>query len=189
MPCHIQSNIIAACSVLRSSKCHCNKLDISPLNLYEIYDRQCGIDWFVNDIQCLFCPWHFVFFWFKGHVPKSWCCVFVEWSSLRTPAEVPLRKVFEAFANTQHQDFGTCPSNGICTHHSDMMFIFVGLILSSVCVCTYSFWRLGYGFAFAFWPYRHEQSNANKLMRDCNSTMYRKGQKVLVHFLRSRWVS
>ena len=41
-------------------------------------------------------------------------------------------------------------SNGICTPHSDMIFIFVGLIWMSVSGCTYSFWRLGCGFAFAF---------------------------------------
>ena len=41
-------------------------------------------------------------------------------------------------------------SNGICSPHSDLMFIFVGLILLSVSGCTYSFLRLGCGFAFAF---------------------------------------
>ena len=44
---------------------------------------------------------------FKGPVPKSWCCAIHYWSGLITPAKVSPPKVFEEFANAQHQDFGT----------------------------------------------------------------------------------
>ena len=62
MPFHSQCNIIAVYSVRRPNKCHCNKLDIFPLNLYEVSDRQYGIDWFVNNIQCDFCALTFCVF-------------------------------------------------------------------------------------------------------------------------------
>ena len=44
---------------------------------------------------------------FRGHVTKSCCCAFLEWSSLRTPAKVPVPKVFVAFSCTQLQDLET----------------------------------------------------------------------------------
>ena len=62
MPFHSQSNIIAAYSILRPSKCHCKQIDISPLILYEISDRQYGIDWVADDLQCVFCALTFCIF-------------------------------------------------------------------------------------------------------------------------------
>ena len=47
--------------------------------------------------------------WIEGPVPKSWCCAIHNWSGLTTPAKVSPPKVFEEFANAQHQDFGTSP--------------------------------------------------------------------------------
>ena len=41
---NISGALIAAYSLRRPNKCHCNKLDVFPLNLYEVSDRQYGID-------------------------------------------------------------------------------------------------------------------------------------------------